>query len=69
MIALTIPQAAARVGRRPDTIRQWIADGDLLAIRNPIDGQRYVREDQLLDVERARRARANANRTLAQEAS
>lgn len=69
MIALTIPQAAARVGRRVDTIRQWIADGDLLAVRNPIDRQRYVREDQLLDVERARRARARANRTLAQEAS
>ena len=69
MIALTIPQAAARVGRRPDTIRRWIADGDLLAVRNPIDGHRYVREDQLLDVERSRRAAQRATRTIAQEAS
>ncbi|WP_088312399.1 helix-turn-helix domain-containing protein [Kineosporia sp. R_H_3] len=69
MIWLTIPQAAARVGRKVDTIRRWVAVGDLTAIRNPIDRQRYVREEQLLDVERARRAAARANRAIGQEAS
>lgn len=64
MIWLTIPQAAARVARKPDTIRQWISDGRLTAVKNPIDRQRYVREDQLLDVERACRAAARATRTV-----
>lgn len=60
MIAHTIPQAAERVGRSADTIRQWIRDGHLIAVRNDIDGQRYVSDDQLLEVERAHRTGRHA---------
>jgi transposase len=69
VIWLTIPQAAARVGRSPETIRRWIRLGRLTGLRNPIDHQVYVRETQLLDVERDARAAHLATLTVAQEAS
>lgn len=65
MIAHTIPQAAERVGRSVDTIRAWIRDGRLVAIRNDIDGQRYVSDDQLVEVERAMRQAQRATRRVA----
>ena len=63
MIWYTIPQAAERVGRKVDTIRQWVRDGDVAAPRNPIDGQRYILEAQLLDVERDKRRAQRVTRT------
>lgn len=65
MIAHTIPQAAERVGRSVDTIRQWIRSGRLVAVLNPIDGQRYVSDEQLLDVERDMRRNQRATRRIA----
>lgn len=65
MIAHTIPQAAQRVGRSVDTIRTWIREGHLTAIRNHIDGQRYVSDDQLVDVERNMRQAQHATRRIA----
>lgn len=57
MIWYTLGQAAERVNRDPETVRRWVRTGLLAAVKNPIDGKRYVREDHLLDVERdARRA-------------
>lgn len=55
MIFYTIDQAAERVSRKPDTIRQWIRNGQLPVARNPIDGKRYVAETSLLIAERANR--------------
>ncbi len=55
MIAHTVEQAAARVFTTVDVIEQWIADGHLHAVRNPIDRQRYIEEDHLLEVDRALR--------------
>jgi excisionase family DNA binding protein len=64
VIAHTIAQAAARVGRSVDTIREWIRDGHLTAVTHPIDGQRYVSEDHLVDVERDMRQRQQATRAV-----
>ena len=64
MIGYTVEQAAARVGRKPRTIRQWISNGDLFAIRNPIDGRIYVEETRLLDTERAKRQAQRATRAV-----
>lgn len=65
MIAHTLPQAAQRVGRSVDTIRTWIREGHLVAVRNDTDGQRYVSDDQLVDVERGMRQAQRATRRVA----
>lgn len=65
MIWYTIPQAAARVRRKPDTIRKWIRQGWVTAIRNPIDGNRYIPEGPLLEAERRARLAAAETRRVA----
>lgn len=60
-IRLTIAQAAARVGRHPETIRRWIRQGRLDAITHPLLEHRWVDEEQLLDVERAARQAERRN--------
>ena len=65
MIYYTIDQAAQRVFRAPDTIRQWIRDGDLTARRNPLDGHRYVTEPELLRIEQEKRAKQRDTRRAA----
>ena len=55
MIAYTIPQAAARIFRDETDVRAWIASGHLIAVRSPIDGQEYIEETHLVDVEHAMR--------------
>lgn len=52
MIGLTIAQAATRVEADVATIEEWITCGWLIAIRNDIDGHRYIDLDRLLDVDR-----------------
>ena len=42
---LTVPQAAARVSRNPETIRRWIRSGRLRAQR--IGTQHVIEEDDL----------------------
>lgn len=76
-VRLTIEQAAARVGRSPETIRRWIRQGRLtvIDIRDvPADGlpeverdarraNRWVNADDLLEVERmARLAKRSTTR-------
>lgn len=57
-LLLTIEQAAARVGRHPETIRRWIRKGHLSVVDNPLLPNRWVDVDELLEVERqARRAK------------
>lgn len=57
-VRLTIEQAAARVGRSPETIRRWIRQGRLTVIEHPLLPSRWVDVDELLEVERqARRAK------------
>lgn len=57
MIALTIDQAGERINRSAKTIRRWIHDGDLNATFEPITGQKYIWEGDLLAAERAARGR------------
>ncbi len=42
---LTVPQAAARVSRNPETIRRWIRSGRLRSTR--IGTQHLIEEDDL----------------------
>lgn len=66
MIGYTIPQAAERVGRDPETIRRWIRTHRLPAI-DGADGNRYVWEDDLLAAERdARRTQRSTRFTSPQ---
>jgi Helix-turn-helix domain len=55
VIALTVDQAAQRVRRDPKTIRRWIREKRLDAIWEPITGQKYVWEEDLLQAERLAR--------------
>lgn len=52
MIAHTVAQAAARLFTSVATIEEWITAGHLHAIRNPVDGHRYIDGDHLLTVDR-----------------
>lgn len=45
---LTVPEAARRVGRDPETIRRWIRSGRLTARK--IGTQHIIEEADLLDV-------------------
>jgi predicted site-specific integrase-resolvase len=54
-IRLTIEQAAARVGRSPETIRRWIRQGRLTVVDHPMLPHRWVDVDELLEVERVAR--------------
>jgi excisionase family DNA binding protein len=42
---LTVPQAATRVGRNPETIRRWIREGKLRARK--VGTQHVIEEDDL----------------------
>ena len=55
MIADTLDQAAQRVGTPVETLTSWAVSGHLVTVLHPVDGQRYVREDHLVAVERAQR--------------
>jgi excisionase family DNA binding protein len=46
-MALTVPEAALRVGRNPETIRRWIREGKLRAHKV---GTQHVIEERDLDV-------------------
>ncbi|MDP8958922.1 MAG: helix-turn-helix domain-containing protein [Actinomycetota bacterium] len=43
---LTVPEAARRVGRNPETIRRWIREGKLASVRV---GTQYLIEEDHLD--------------------
>ena len=45
-MALTVPEAARRVGRNPETIRRWIREGKLRAHKV---GTQHVIEERDLD--------------------
>jgi len=56
MTWLTIPEAAKRVDRTERTIRSWIAQGDVrIAFRR-------IREDDLIQVDRQKRAARSKGR-------
>jgi hypothetical protein len=57
VIAYTIEQAAQRVHRSARTIRRWREQDHLKATYEPITGQWYVWEDDLLTAEHAARTR------------
>jgi len=42
---LTVPEAARRVGRNPETVRRWIREGKLAARK--IGNQHVIEEDDL----------------------
>ncbi len=46
-MALTVPQAARRTGRHPETIRRWIREGKLRARKI---GTQHLIEEKDLDV-------------------
>jgi hypothetical protein len=52
VIAHTLEQAAVRIDTPLATLEAWIAAGELRAVRNPIDGQTYIEEQHLLEVDR-----------------
>jgi excisionase family DNA binding protein len=45
---LTVPEAAKRIGRNPETVRRWIRDGRLRSTR--VGTQYVIDEDDLDDV-------------------
>jgi excisionase family DNA binding protein len=45
---LTVPEAARRAGRNPETIRRWIREGKLRATK--VGTQHVLEEDDLADV-------------------
>ncbi len=45
---LTVPEAAARVGRNPETVRRWIRSGKLRARK--VGTQHVIEEDDLDEV-------------------
>ncbi len=44
-MTLTVPEAARRVGRNPETIRRWIREGKLPSRK--IGTQHFIEEDDL----------------------
>jgi excisionase family DNA binding protein len=53
-MTLTVPEAARRVGRNPETIRRWIREGKLPARK--VGTQHLIDEDDLIDTTRVVRA-------------
>ena len=51
---LTVPQAAKRVGRNPETVRRWIREGKLLSRR--VCTQHVIEETDLDRLARGREA-------------
>ena len=47
-MSLTVPQAARRTGRNPETIRRWIREGKLPARK--VGTQHVIEEQDLADV-------------------
>jgi len=45
---LTVPEAARRAGRNPETVRRWIREGRLLARK--VGTQHVIEEDDLADL-------------------
>jgi len=56
-VSLTVPEAARRIDRNPETVRRWIREGRLAAHR--VGTQHFVEEEDL------RRAVAPARPSLA----
>jgi excisionase family DNA binding protein len=50
---LTVPQAARRIGRNPETVRRWIREGKLVAqkvgtlVAQKVGTHRFIDEDAL----------------------
>ncbi|MCY3845537.1 MAG: helix-turn-helix domain-containing protein [Acidobacteria bacterium] len=44
---ITVPEAARRTGRNPETVRRWIREGKLPARR--VGTQHFIDEDALMD--------------------
>jgi excisionase family DNA binding protein len=65
-MTLTVPEAARRVGRNPETIRRWIRAGKLPSRK--VGTQHLIEEDDLIDTTRVVRAgpltALDADRTL-----
>ena len=53
---LTVPEAARRVGRNPETVRRWIREGKLRSTR--------IGTQHLIDEEELRHASSSDGRTL-----
>ena len=48
-MTLTVPQAAKRIGRNPETIRRWIREGKLRSTK--VGTQHLIEERDLTDLE------------------
>jgi excisionase family DNA binding protein len=55
---LTVPEAARRAGRNPETIRRWIREGKLVASK--VGSQHVIDEDDLAEMTRGRADRGIA---------
>ena len=55
---LTVPEAARRAGRNPETIRRWIREGKLVASK--VGSQHVIDEDDLAEMTRGRADRGTA---------
>ena len=64
---ITVPEAARRTGRNPETVRRWIREGKLASQK--VGTQHLVDEETLLDLRAAEVVPANpVERTLTGEA-
>ena len=64
---ITVPEAARRTGRNPETVRRWIREGKLASRK--VGTQHLVDEETLLDLRAVEVVPANpAERTLTGEA-
>lgn len=60
---LTVPEAARRAGRNPETIRRWIREGKLVASK--VGSQHIIDEDDLTEMTSGRAARRVAEASQA----